>query len=86
MSTSPASRQGNSTGCPRFVPKVGTQIDEFLAGLEMPTPTWVNTNLTSSNGTVAASESPGALDTVDVFWNKTALPLEVYAVAGYRMA
>jgi len=59
---------------------------EFLAGLEMPTPTWANTNLTSSNGTVAASETPGALDTVDLFWNKTALPLEVYALAAYRMA
>ena len=59
---------------------------EFLASLELPTPTWLGINLTSSAGTVAASETPGALDTVDVFWNKSAFPLEVYALAAYRMS
>lgn len=59
---------------------------EFLAGLEVPTPTWLNINLTSSGGTVAASETPGTLDTFDLFWNKSAFPLEVYALAAYRMS
>ena len=58
----------------------------FLASLEVPTPTWQNINLTSSAGVVAASETPGALDTFDVFWNKTAFPLELYALAAYRMS
>jgi hypothetical protein len=58
----------------------------FLAALEVPTPTWVNLNLTSSSAALAASETPGVLDTFDLFWNKAAFPLEVYAIAAYRMA
>jgi hypothetical protein len=54
--------------------------------LEVPTPTWLNLNLTSISATLAASETPGALDTFDLFWNKSAFPLEVYAIAAYRMA
>ena len=59
---------------------------EFLASLELATPTWLNLSLIASSGTVAASETPGALDTFDVFWNKTGFPLELYALAAYRMA
>lgn len=58
----------------------------FLTSLEVSTPTWQNINLTSSSGAVAASETPGVLDTFDLFWNKAAFPLEVYAIAAYRMA
>jgi hypothetical protein len=58
----------------------------FLTSLEVPTPTWQNINLTSSSAALAASETPGALDTFDLFWNKAAFPLEVYAIAAYRMA
>lgn len=31
-------------------------------------------------------ETAGALDTVDVFWNKSAFPIEVHAVGAYRLA
>jgi hypothetical protein len=59
---------------------------EFLAALEATPPTWLNLNLTGLVATVAASEAPGALDTFDVLWNKTVSPLEIYALAAYRLA
>jgi hypothetical protein len=59
---------------------------EFLASLELATPTWGGISLTTSNSTVAASEAPGTLDTFDFFWNKSLFALEVYALAAYRMS
>lgn len=36
--------------------------------------------------TIAFSEVAGALDSVDIFWNKSAFPIEIHAVAAYRLA
>jgi len=41
---------------------------------------------TGTVNTVTFDETAGALDTVDMHWNKAAFPFEVYALAAYRMA
>ncbi|MBI5388202.1 MAG: hypothetical protein HZA90_26355 [Verrucomicrobia bacterium] len=60
----------------------------FLDGLEQPgTPVLNGQTLTAGSTTTRPfSEAGGALDTVNVFWNKSAFPLEVFAVAAYRVA
>jgi len=35
---------------------------------------------------VAFSEAAGALDSVDLYWNRASFPLEVHALAAYRFA
>lgn len=60
----------------------------LLEGLEQPASIIVNgENLgAGTGGTVAFDEGAGALNTVDLYWNKAAFPLEVYALAAYRLA
>ena len=60
----------------------------LLEGLEQPAGIVVNgeTLGTGSYSTVAFDEVAGALDTVDLHWNKAAFPLEVYALAAYRVS
>lgn len=41
---------------------------------------------TGTINNVAFDEAAGALDTVDVLWNKAAFPLQVYALAAHRLA
>ena len=60
----------------------------LLEGLEQPGSIITNgENLGSgADVTVDFDEGAGALDTVDLYWNKAGFPLEVYALAAYRMA
>lgn len=60
----------------------------LLEALEQPASVVVNgeTLGTGAVSTVAFDETAGALDTLDVHWNKAAFPLEVYALAAYRLA
>lgn len=87
-----------SKGSPNFsvtlwsMPLTGMAKDftpaHLLEGLEQRTSLTVNGESLGSGitGTVAFDEGPGALDTVDLHWNKAAFPLEVYALAAYRVA
>ena len=36
--------------------------------------------------TLAFDETAGALDSVDLYWNRAAFPIEVHALAAYRFA
>ena len=61
----------------------------LLEGLEQPTSIIVNGETLIGGPTGMAAlfdEGAGALDTVDLHWNKAAFPLEVYALAAYRMS
>jgi hypothetical protein len=60
----------------------------FLDGLEQSgTPTVNGQSLfASSVMSLACDESAGVFDTVNLFWNRSQFPLEVYALAAFRMA
>lgn len=87
-----------SKGSPSFsvtlwsMPLTGMAKDftpaHLLEGLEQRTSITVNGESLGAGitGTAAFDEGPGALDTVDLHWNKAAFPLEVYALAAYRVA
>jgi len=60
----------------------------FLDGLEQPGTPAIN-GVTMGAGSalaLACSEVAGVFDTVNLFWNKSAFPLEVYALAAFRMS
>lgn len=61
-------------------------LGELLNMLEVVSPTWLGIALSSISATIAASETAGAFDSVDLFWNKAGFPLEVYALAVARLA
>jgi hypothetical protein len=61
----------------------------FLDGLEQSgTPIINGQTMVQNSGlvTIACSESTGVFDTVNLFWNKSAFPIEVYALAAFRMS
>ncbi|MBI1178319.1 hypothetical protein GC207_12860 [bacterium] len=59
----------------------------LLDGLEQSGSISVNgETMNSMPLAIPFDETAGALDTVDVFWNKSAFPLEVHAIAAYRLA
>ena len=60
----------------------------LLEGLEQSLSITVNGENVGAGMTVTTGfdEAPGALDTVDLHWNKAAFPLGVYALAAYRIA
>ena len=74
------------------VPVTGLAKDftpaHLLEGLEQPASIIINGETLGSGGevTVDFNEGAGALDTVDLYWNKAGFPLEVYALAAYRIA
>ncbi len=61
---------------------------QFLDGLEQSGTPIVNgqTLLTATAATLACAEDAGPLNTLSLFWNRAAFPLEVYALAAFRMA
>ncbi len=61
---------------------------DLLDGLEQAGTPVVNTQtmFASSAMAVACDETAGVFDTVNLFWNRTTYPLEVYALAAFRMA
>jgi hypothetical protein len=67
-------------------------LARFLEALENPASTVSivlgdGTTFGPSASIMAVNEgADGALDTVSVFWNKSAIPLEIYAIAAYRFA
>jgi hypothetical protein len=60
----------------------------LLEALEQATSVVVNGETLGAGTSVSTAfdEGAGALDTVDVHWNKSAFPLEIYALATYRLA
>ncbi|MBI1178460.1 hypothetical protein GC207_13580 [bacterium] len=60
----------------------------LLDGLEQAGSITVNGEAlgTGLANSVAFNETAGALDSVNLFWNKSAFPLEVHAIAAYRLA
>ena len=78
----------------KYYPETGTlaQLDftpaHFLDGLEQSgTPTVNGQTLSAGNAlTLACDETAGVFDSVSLYWNRGAFPLEVYALAAYRMA
>ena len=60
----------------------------LLEGLEQSLSIIVNGEDLGAGSTVTVDfdEVAGTLDTVDLHWNKAAFPLEVYALAAYRIA
>ena len=60
----------------------------FLDGLEQSATPVVNgqTMIASSAVSIACSEAAGVFDSVNLFWNKSAFPLEVYALAAFRIS
>jgi hypothetical protein len=60
------------------------QTSSFLNDMESPTPPSPFTG--ASSLALAASETPGVLDTFDLFWNKASFPVEIYAIAAFRFA
>ena len=61
---------------------------DFLDGLEQASAPVVNgqTLTTCTAVAIACVEDTGAFNTVDLFWNRAAYALEVYALAVYRAA
>ncbi len=61
---------------------------DFLDGLEQAGTPVVNTQtmFASSAMAVACDETAGVFDTVNLFWNRTTYPLELYALAAFRIA
>jgi hypothetical protein len=60
----------------------------LLQGLEQAGSITVNGESlgVGQTNSVAFSEAAGALDTVDLFWNRASFPLEVHALAAYRFS
>ena len=60
----------------------------LLEGLEQPSTILVNGEAlgVGTPWTTAFDQVAGALDTVDLYWNKAAFPLEIYALAAYRLS
>ena len=58
----------------------------FLDGLEQSgTPSVNGQSLTAGNAlTLACDETAGVFDSVSLYWNRGAFPMEVYALAAYR--
>jgi len=82
----------NYTLKPYLMTAAQAQMDftaaDFLDGLEQAGTPIVNgqTLNTVTAVTIACDETAGALNTVDLFWNRAAYALEVYALAVYRAA
>jgi hypothetical protein len=74
------------------MPLTGMSTDftaaHMLDGLEQSSSITVNGVAMGPGDTVnfTFDEVAGALDTVNIFWNKSAFPLEIHAVGAYRHA
>lgn len=70
---------------------IQTSVDQpfyaFLDGMEQVGTPAINavTYAAATAGTIAASETPGSLNAVNLAYNKTSFPAEIYAIAAYRM-
>ena len=60
----------------------------LLQGLEQAGSITVNGEAlgVGTSNSVAFTEAAGALDTVDLYWNRASFPLEVHALAAYRFS
>lgn len=58
----------------------------FMDAMEQTSASVGGVSFNASNSqTVATSEVAGTLDTLDILWNKSLFPIEIYAIAVYRM-
>ena len=59
----------------------------FIYAMEQGgTPNFSANNMGTATGNIAASETPGPLNAVDLFWNRASFPWEIYAIAVYRFS